>query len=39
MPTYTREQLRTFNTNSADFGTTAYTFTLDNNVSTTAGFV
>jgi len=38
MPTYTREQLRTFNTNSADFGTTAYTFTLNSNVSTTAGF-
>ena len=38
MPTYTREQLRTFNTNSTDFGTTAYTFTLNSNVSTTAGF-
>ena len=38
MATYTREQLRTFNTNSADFSTTAYTFTLNSNVSTTAGF-
>lgn len=38
MSTYTREQLRTFNTNSADFSATAYTFTLNSNVSTTAGF-
>lgn len=38
MPTFTREQLRTFNTNSADFGTIPYIFTLNSNISTTAGF-
>ena len=38
MPAYTREQLRTFNTNSADFGAFPYIFTLNSNISTTAGF-
>ena len=38
MPSFTREQLRTFTTNSADFTAVAHTFTLVNNSSTTAGF-
>ncbi len=38
MPVFTRKQLRNFTTNSADFGSTSYTFNLDNNASTTAGF-
>jgi hypothetical protein len=38
MPVFTREQLRNFTTNSVDFTSTSYTFNLDNNASTTAGF-
>lgn len=38
MPSFTREQLRTFTNNSANFTAQEYTFTLVNNVSTTAGF-
>ena len=38
MPSFTREQLRSFTTNSADFTAVAHTFTLVNNSSTTAGF-
>ena len=38
MPSFTREQLRTFTTNSADFTAVAHTFTLVNNASTVAGF-
>lgn len=38
MPSFTREQLRTFTTNSANFTAQEYTFTLVNNISTTAGF-
>ena len=35
---FTREQLRNFVTNSANFTAQDYTFTLVNNTSTTAGF-
>jgi len=35
---FTREQLRNFVTNSANFTAQDYTFTLINNTSTTAGF-
>ena len=38
MPSFTREQLRTFTTNSADFTAVVHTFTLVNNASTVAGF-
>jgi hypothetical protein len=38
MPSFTREQLRTFTTNSADFTAVDHTFTLESNISTTAGF-
>jgi len=38
MPSFTREQLRNFITNSADFSAITYIFTLNSNVSTTAGF-
>ena len=38
MSSFTRQQLRTFTTNSADFTAQEYTFTLVNNISTTAGF-
>ncbi len=38
MPSFTREQLRAFTTNSANFTATSHTFTLANNSSTTAYF-
>lgn len=38
MPSFTREQLRSFTTNSANFTAQDYTFTLESNISTTAGF-
>ena len=38
MPSFTREQLRGFTTNSANFTAQDYTFTLESNISTTAGF-
>lgn len=38
MPSFTREQLRTFTTNSANFTATSHTFTLVNNSPTTAYF-
>ena len=38
MPSFTREQLKNFVTNSADFTAQAYTFTLVNNSSGVAGF-
>tara|TARA_R100001509_G_scaffold147690_1_gene105128 strand:- start:342 stop:716 length:375 start_codon:yes stop_codon:yes gene_type:complete len=38
MPSFTREQLRSFTTNSADFTAVAHNFTLESNISTTAGF-
>ena len=38
MPSFTREQLRSFTTNSANFTSTAFTFTLENNATTTAYF-
>ena len=38
MPSFTREQLKNFTTNSANFTAVAHTFTLESNISTTAGF-
>ena len=38
MPSFTREQLRSFTTNSADFTAISHTFSLENNSSTTAYF-
>ena len=38
MPSFTREQLRNFTTNSANFTAQAYDFELVNNHSTVAGF-
>lgn len=38
MATYTRQQLRSRQTSSADFTAQAYTFTIKNNVDTTAYF-
>ena len=38
MPSFTRKQLRNFTTNSANFTAQDYTFTLENNLNTDAGF-